>query len=67
MSRASEAEAMKLIERDLEEERQDVILAEPSAEDLNPTESDRSFLEELFDWEKRSSKTRWVLGQPVGK
>ena len=30
------------------------------------TEREKTLLRELFDWENRSNKTRWILGQPQG-
>lgn len=37
-----------------------------SDEDLRPTEREKKLLQDLFDWQERSRKTHWVLGQPVG-
>ncbi len=42
------------------------IISQPSEEDLLPTEREKRLLEDLFDWQERSSKTHWILGQPLG-
>jgi hypothetical protein len=42
------------------------IVSQPSEEDLIPTEREKRLLQELFDWQERSSKTHWILGQPLG-
>ena len=42
------------------------FISMPSEEDLRPTEREKCALQALFDWEKRSKETEWVLGQPIG-
>ncbi len=42
------------------------ITSQPSEKDLLPTEREKRLLQDLFDWQDRSSKTHWVLGQPLG-
>ena len=42
------------------------IMSQPSEEDLVPTEREKHLLQELFDWQDRSRKTHWILGQPLG-
>lgn len=42
------------------------IVRQPSEEDLIPTEREQQLLQELFDWQKRSRETNWILGQPLG-
>ena len=42
------------------------IVNQPSEEDLVPTEREKRLLQDLFDWQERSSKTHWILGQPLG-
>lgn len=42
------------------------IVSQPSKEDLVPTEREKRLLQDLFDWQERSSKTHWILGQPLG-
>ena len=42
------------------------IVSQPSKEDLIPTEDEKRLLQELFDWQERSNKTHWILGQPLG-
>ena len=42
------------------------ILCSLSDEDLRPTEREKQLLQDLFDWQERSRKTPWILGQPVG-
>lgn len=42
------------------------ILCNLSDEDLRPTEREKQLLQDLFDWQERSRKTHWILGQPVG-
>ena len=42
------------------------IVSQPSEEDLIPTEREKRLLQELFEWQERSSKTHWILGQPLG-
>ena len=37
-----------------------------SDKDLRPTEREKQLLQDLFDWQERSRKTHWVLGQPLG-
>ena len=37
-----------------------------SDEDIRPTEREKQLLQDLFDWQERSRKTHWVLGQPLG-
>ncbi len=37
------------------------------AEDaLVPTEREKRLLQDLFDWQKRSRETHWILEQPLG-
>ncbi len=42
------------------------IISQPSNEDLVPTEREKRLLEDLFEWQERSRKTHWILGQPLG-
>lgn len=42
------------------------IISQPSEEDLIPTEKEKRLLQELFEWQERSRKTYWILGQPLG-
>lgn len=42
------------------------ILCNLSEEDLRPTEREKQLLQDLFDWQERSRKTPWILGQPLG-
>ena len=42
------------------------ITSQPSEKDLAPTEREKRLLQELFEWQDRSLKTHWVLGQPLG-
>jgi len=41
------------------------IVSQPSEENLIPTEREKRLLQELFEWQERSSKTHWILGQPL--
>lgn len=41
------------------------IIAQPTEEDLRPTEQEKRQMQELWDWEEQSKKTDWVLGEPV--
>lgn len=40
------------------------ILLQPSEADLIPTEQEKRLLQALFDWQDRSAKCHWVLGEP---
>ena len=42
------------------------VLCRLSEEDIRPTEREKQLLQDLFDWQERSRKTPWVLGQPLG-
>ena len=42
------------------------IISQPSEVDLLPTEREKRLLEDLFDWQERSRKTHWILGEPLG-
>jgi hypothetical protein len=42
------------------------IIGKPSEEDLVPTEREKRLLQDLFEWQERSRKTYWVLGEPLG-
>ena len=42
------------------------IVSQPSKQDLVPTKKEQRLLQDLFDWQERSSKTHWILGQPLG-
>ena len=42
------------------------IVSQPSKEDLVPTEREKRLLQDIFDWQERSNKTHWILGQPLG-
>jgi len=42
------------------------IVSQPSEKDLIPTEREKRLLQDIFDWQERSSKTHWILGQPLG-
>ena len=42
------------------------IISQPSERDLIPTEREKRLLQNLFDWQARSMKTPWILGEPVG-
>lgn len=42
------------------------ITSQPSKEDLVPTEREKRLLQDLFEWQERSRKTHWILGQPLG-
>ncbi len=33
---------------------------------LNATPQERQRVKDLIDWQKRSAKTNWTLGKPVG-
>ena len=35
-------------------------------QDLQPTAREKYLLGELWDWQERSKKTPWVLGEPLG-
>lgn len=39
---------------------------QPSEEGFQLTEREKKLLEGLFDWQKHSNKTHWILGQPLG-
>lgn len=41
-----------------------VILAEPSQEELRPSEEARKEMQRLLNWEKRSEKRDWIVGRP---
>ncbi len=40
------------------------IIAEPSDEELRPSEEERQEVEHLLGWEKRSKERDWVVGRP---
>jgi hypothetical protein len=40
------------------------IIAQPSADDLRPTEEAREEQRILLRWEKRSKDSDWVVGRP---
>lgn len=42
------------------------IVKQPTEDALVPTEREKRLLQDLFDWQKRSSETHWVLEQPLG-
>ena len=46
---------------------QTVFLRVPKPEDLELTPEEKQALKNFLDWEKRSAKTHWILGQPVGR
>ena len=39
----------------------------PKPEDFKLTAQEKQALDDLLAWKKRSAKTHWILGQPVGK
>jgi hypothetical protein len=39
------------------------ILSAPSESDLRPNEHEKRLLQDLFNWQKRSAQSHWVLGQ----
>lgn len=43
------------------------IISMPNAEDFSLSDREKQLLKDLIDWEKQSSKTHWILGQPVGR
>lgn len=42
------------------------IVKQPAKDALVPTEREKRLLQDLFDWQERSSGTHWVLEQPLG-
>lgn len=38
----------------------------PTEEEFQLGEPEKRRLEELFEWQERSQKTHWILGQPLG-
>ena len=50
-----------------QQELQAIFLRPPKPEDFKLTEEEKRALEALLAWEKRSAKTHWILGQPMGK
>ena len=43
------------------------ILCHLSEDAFKPTEREKQLLQDLFDWQERSRKAHWILGQPVGQ
>ena len=41
-----------------------VIVAEPSPDELRPSEEAKEELQRLLTWENRSKKRDWVVGRP---
>jgi hypothetical protein len=39
------------------------VLSAPSESDLRPNDRERRLLKDLFDWQQRSARSHWVLGQ----
>ena len=39
----------------------------PKKAHLQPTEKQKHMLGQLWDWQERSAKSHWVLGEPVGR
>ena len=42
------------------------ITQQPTEEEFQLGETERRLLAELFEWQERSQKTHWILGQPLG-
>lgn len=38
----------------------------PTEEEFQLGETEKRLLAELFEWQERSQKTHWILGQPLG-
>jgi hypothetical protein len=60
------AEAKNPEDRDREVSLPSGITQLPTQEEFQLGETEIRQLEELFDWQERSQKTHWVLGQPLG-
>ena len=41
-------------------------LPQLAPDELQPSDRERQLLLDLFEWEERSRKTHWVLGEPLG-
>ena len=51
----------------IEQVPQTIFLRVPKPEDIELTPQEKQALKNFLDWEKRSAKTHWILGQPVGR
>ncbi len=60
------AKAKKPNKKDREVSLPSGITHLPTEEEFQLGETEKRLLAELFEWQERSQKTHWVLGQPLG-